>query len=104
MYPSRDRGPPGRRRMRSAHRVAYLRRSGSGCKTDPIGARCVGARMQVTCRKVLDQSKSNSVGVLFDAAGRVDILVKNASAIPGDDLQRFDTTRWRAAGHVKVFG
>jgi NADP-dependent 3-hydroxy acid dehydrogenase YdfG len=55
--------------------------------------------MQVTCRKVLDQSKSNSVGVLFDAAGRVDILVKNASAIPGDDLRRFDTTRWRAARH-----
>lgn len=73
--------------------------------------------------------------MLFDAAGRVDILdeqprgkprgiktkdickcarskgrgigpgeIKNASAIPGDDLQRFDTTRWRAAGHVKVFG
>ncbi len=59
----------------------------------------LGARMQVTCRKVLDQSKSNSVGMLFDAAGRVDILVKKASAIPGDDLQRFNTTRWRAARH-----
>jgi NADP-dependent 3-hydroxy acid dehydrogenase YdfG len=55
--------------------------------------------MQVTCRKVLDQSKSNSVGVLFDAAGSVDILVNNAGANSGDDLQRFDTPRWRAARH-----
>ena len=60
--------------------------------------------MQVTCRKVLDQSKSNSVGVMRDTAGSVDILVNYAGAIPGDDLQRIDEPRWREIRDLKVFG
>ena len=51
-----------------------------------------------------DLSKSESVGALLDAAGSVDIVVNNAGAIPGGDLQAIDEPRWRDAWDLKVFG
>lgn len=38
------------------------------------------------------------------AAGRVDVLVNNAGAIPGGDLWQVDAESWRRGWEVKVFG
>ncbi|NIO39948.1 MAG: SDR family oxidoreductase [Burkholderiales bacterium] len=59
----------------------------------------------VTARShVLDLSKSESVEPLHAAAGNADLLVNNAGAIPGGDLQAIDEARWREAWDLKVFG
>jgi NAD(P)-dependent dehydrogenase (short-subunit alcohol dehydrogenase family) len=52
----------------------------------------------------LDLSKSESVAPLLSAAGDAGILVNNAGAIPGGDLQAIDEVRWREAWDLKVFG
>jgi len=52
----------------------------------------------------LDLSRSESVGALLAATGTPDILINNAGAIPGGDLQAVDEVRWRAAWDLKVFG
>ncbi len=52
----------------------------------------------------LDLSRSESVAALMDATGTPDILINNAGAIPGGDLQAVDEARWRAAWELKVFG
>jgi len=52
----------------------------------------------------LDLSKGESVKTLLDAAGNAEILVNNAGAIPGGDLQAIDEARWREAWNLNVFG
>lgn len=52
----------------------------------------------------LDLSKSESVGALAAACPAVDILINNAGAIPGGDLDVIDEARWRQAWDLKVFG
>ncbi len=52
----------------------------------------------------LDMSRSESLGPLLQAVGTPDILVSNAGAIPGGDLQAIDEARWRGAWDLKVFG
>jgi NAD(P)-dependent dehydrogenase (short-subunit alcohol dehydrogenase family) len=39
-----------------------------------------------------------------EAAGRIDVLVNNAGAIPGGDLWQVDAQSWRRGWEVKVFG
>lgn len=51
-----------------------------------------------------DLSRSDSVSALLAATGTPDLLVNNAGAIPGGDLQAIDEARWRAAWDLKVFG
>jgi NAD(P)-dependent dehydrogenase (short-subunit alcohol dehydrogenase family) len=52
----------------------------------------------------LDLARSESVSILLSATGTPDILINNAGAIPGGDLQAVDEARWRAAWDLKVFG
>jgi len=52
----------------------------------------------------LDLARSESVADLLSATGTPDILINNAGAIPGGDLQAVDEARWRAAWDLKVFG
>lgn len=39
-----------------------------------------------------------------EAAGRIDVLINNAGAIPGGDLWQVDAQSWRTGWEVKVFG
>jgi len=52
----------------------------------------------------LDLSRSDSVATLIAQTGTPDVLVNNAGAIPGGDLQAVDEARWRTAWDLKVFG
>jgi NAD(P)-dependent dehydrogenase (short-subunit alcohol dehydrogenase family) len=52
----------------------------------------------------LDLSRSEGIATLMAATGTPDILINNAGAIPGGDLQAVDEARWRMAWDLKVFG
>jgi short-subunit dehydrogenase len=52
----------------------------------------------------LDLSNSKNIRPSFDTVGNADMLVDNASAIPGGDLQMFDEARWGGAWDLKIFG
>ena len=54
--------------------------------------------------QALDLARSESVADLLSATATPDILINNAGAIPGGDLQAVDEARWRAAWDLKVFG
>jgi NAD(P)-dependent dehydrogenase (short-subunit alcohol dehydrogenase family) len=41
---------------------------------------------------------------ICEAAGRIDVLVNNAGAVPGGDLWQVDAQSWRRGWEVKVFG
>jgi NAD(P)-dependent dehydrogenase (short-subunit alcohol dehydrogenase family) len=51
-----------------------------------------------------DISASGAAEAIGSAAGRVDVLVNNAGAIPGGDLWQVDAETWRKGWEVKVFG
>jgi NAD(P)-dependent dehydrogenase (short-subunit alcohol dehydrogenase family) len=60
---------------------------------------------QVSARvHALDLSRSESIATLLAATDTPDILINNAGAIPGGDLQAVDEARWRMAWDLKVFG
>ncbi len=52
----------------------------------------------------IDLSVSGSAEELLAKAGCPNILVNNAGAIPGGDLEAIDEATWRAAWDLKVFG
>lgn len=52
----------------------------------------------------LDLSQSGSVDELQQCCPHPDVLVNNAGAIPGGDLNGVDETRWRKGWDLKVFG
>jgi 3-oxoacyl-[acyl-carrier protein] reductase len=52
----------------------------------------------------VDLSRSESIATLLAATDTPDILINNAGAIPGGDLQAVDEARWRIAWDLKVFG
>jgi hypothetical protein len=51
-----------------------------------------------------DLSDSGAVDALAAACPKVDVLVNNAGAIPGGDLDAVDEARWREGWDLKVFG
>lgn len=51
-----------------------------------------------------DIAQANAAEKVSKAAGRIDVLVNNAGAIPGGDLWQVDTQAWRKGWDVKVFG
>lgn len=51
-----------------------------------------------------DISAENAVETIVEAAGKVDVLVNNAGAIPGGDLWQVDAKSWRDGWGLKVFG
>ena len=52
----------------------------------------------------LDLSDSRNVDNLAAECADTEILVNNAGAIPGGNLDAVDEARWRAAWDLKVFG
>ncbi|MBV8889518.1 MAG: SDR family oxidoreductase [Alphaproteobacteria bacterium] len=52
----------------------------------------------------LDLSDSRNVDMLAAECADTDLLVNNAGAIPGGNLQAVDEARWRQAWDLKVFG
>ncbi|TMJ59189.1 MAG: SDR family oxidoreductase [Alphaproteobacteria bacterium] len=52
----------------------------------------------------LDLSDSRNVDKLAAECADTDLLVNNAGAIPGGNLQQIDEQRWRQAWDLKVFG
>ncbi|MBV9859475.1 MAG: SDR family oxidoreductase [Alphaproteobacteria bacterium] len=52
----------------------------------------------------LDLADSRNVDTLAAECAETEILVNNAGAIPGGDLQAVDEPRWRQAWDLKVFG
>jgi NAD(P)-dependent dehydrogenase (short-subunit alcohol dehydrogenase family) len=52
----------------------------------------------------LDLSDSRNVDRLAAECRDIDILINNAGAIPGGNLDAIDEARWRAAWDLKVFG
>jgi len=52
----------------------------------------------------LDLSDSGNVDKLAAECADTDLLVNNAGAIPGGNLQAVDEARWRTAWDLKVFG
>jgi 3-oxoacyl-[acyl-carrier protein] reductase len=57
----------------------------------------------VSC-SALDLSDSKNIEILLSDFSETDILINNAGAIPGGDLQTIDEERWRTAWDLKVFG
>jgi NAD(P)-dependent dehydrogenase (short-subunit alcohol dehydrogenase family) len=51
-----------------------------------------------------DIAARGAATAIADAAGKVDVLVNNAGAIPGGDLWQVDEDAWRTGWEVKVFG
>ncbi|HJU20714.1 MAG TPA: SDR family oxidoreductase [Stellaceae bacterium] len=51
-----------------------------------------------------DLSDSRNVDALAAQCPDIEILINNAGAIPGGDLDAVDEARWRAAWDLKVFG
>lgn len=54
--------------------------------------------------KAADLSQRGAAEALAAWAGELDILINNAGAIPGGDLQGVDEDTWRRAWDLKVFG
>jgi NAD(P)-dependent dehydrogenase (short-subunit alcohol dehydrogenase family) len=52
----------------------------------------------------LDLSESRNVDKLAALSPETDLLVNNAGAIPGGNLEAIDEARWREAWDLKVFG
>lgn len=52
----------------------------------------------------MDLSQGGSARELAEACGDADILINNAGAIPGGDLESIVEERWREAWDLKVFG
>jgi hypothetical protein len=52
----------------------------------------------------LDLSDGRNVDKLAEACADTEILINNAGAIPGGDIDAIDEARWRAAWDLKVFG
>jgi NAD(P)-dependent dehydrogenase (short-subunit alcohol dehydrogenase family) len=51
-----------------------------------------------------DVSAAGAAEAVAAAAGRIDVLVNNAGAIPGGDLWQVDGADWRKGWELKVFG
>ena len=61
------------------------------------------AKVQVTLHPA-DLSKRGVAESLVAACGNLDVLVNNAGAIPGGNIEAVDEARWRDAWDLKIFG
>jgi 3-oxoacyl-[acyl-carrier protein] reductase len=82
--------------------VALVARTAADLET---AAAAIVARHNVAVRIfALDLSLSGNVDTLAAECADIEILVNNAGAIPGGDLDAIDEARWRTAWDLKVFG
>src|SRR5258706_9956519 len=71
---------------------------------EAVRAKIVGQHNVAVRFFALDLSDSRNVDKLAAECADTEILVNNAGAIPGGDLDAVDEARWRAAWDLKVFG
>ena len=68
-------------------------------------SRAIRSSHQVDVRiHPLDLSRRGAAETLAERCGDADVLVNNAGAIPGGDVDLVDESRWREAWDLKVFG
>ena len=71
---------------------------------ETVRAKIVGQHNVAVRFYPLDLSDSRNVDKLAAECSDIDLLVNNAGAIPGGDLDAVDEGRWRTAWDLKVFG
>ena len=82
--------------------VALVARTAADLET---ARAAIAAKHNVATRIfALDLSLSRNVERLAAECADIEILVNNAGAIPGGDLDAVDEARWRTAWDLKVFG
>ena len=82
--------------------VALVARTASDL--DTVKARIAGQHNVAVRVFALDLADSGNVDRLAAECADTEILVNNAGAIPGGNLDAIDEARWRAAWDLKVFG
>lgn len=82
--------------------LALVARSADKLEALAAGLRAAhGVRVDVLA---LDMTQAGAVEEIMAFAGDADVLVNNAGAIPGGNLQEITEDRWRQAWDLKVFG
>ena len=71
---------------------------------DALKSRLEKAHGVTVIAHAVDLAKSENQQDLAATCAGVDILINNAGAIPGGNLDAIDETRWREAWELKVFG
>lgn len=71
---------------------------------DALKARLEKAHGVTVITHAVDLAVSDNQADLTATCAGVDILINNAGAIPGGDLDAMDEARWREAWDLKVFG
>ena len=82
--------------------VVLVSRTAADLET--VRAKIVGQHNVAVRFYPLDLSDSQNVDRLAAECSDIDLLVNNAGAIPGRDLDAVDEGRWRTAWDLKVFG
>lgn len=76
----------------------------SGARLEALAQRLRAEHGIAVAVQEQDIAADGAAQAIGEAAGRVDVLVNNAGAIPGGDLWQVDEKSWRAGWEVKVFG
>src|SRR5271166_2283457 len=71
---------------------------------EAVRAKIVGQHNVAVRFCPLDLSDSRNIDKLAEECADTEILVNNAGAIPGGNIDAVDETRWRTAWDLKVFG
>src|SRR6478736_4907711 len=71
---------------------------------EAVRAKIVGQHNVAVRFYALDLSDSRNVDKLAEECADIGILVNNAGAIPGGNIDAVDEARWRTAWDLKVFG
>ena len=76
----------------------------SGARLEALARRLREERGIAVVVQEQDIAAEGAAAAISAAAGRIDVLVNNAGAIPGGDLWQVDADDWRKGWEVKVFG
>lgn len=76
----------------------------SGAKLEALAKRLREEHGVAVVIQEQDIAAAGAAAAISAAAGRIDVLVNNAGAIPGGDLWQVDADDWRKGWEVKVFG
>jgi len=82
--------------------VVLVARTAADLET--VRAKIVGQHNVAVRHYPLDLSDSRNVDKLAEECADTEILINNAGAIPGGNIDGIDEARWRAAWDLKVFG
>src|SRR5438309_452764 len=78
--------------------------SRTAADVEAVSAKIVGQHNVAVRYYPLDLSDSRNIDKLAEECADTEILVNNAGAIPGGNLDALDEARWRTAWDLKVFG